>query len=279
MAQIIDGKIIAQKILSKTKKEVTKLKKQGIYPKLAVVLVGDDKPSHTYAHRKEQVAQHVGINFELHNLPAHISKKELVQKIIQLQKDKKLNGLIVQLPLPEPLYTTEVLNAIKPELDVDCLTDTNLGKLVMKTNTITPPTPEAVCKILENIKMDVVGKNITIIGAGALVGKPLAIMLMNKKATVTTANTRTKNLKKVCYNADIIVSAVGKKDLICGNMIRKDAVVIDTGICFEKGKMYGDVNFKEAQKKASYITPVPGGVGPITVALLLWNTVLCAKKI
>ncbi|MBI2436327.1 MAG: bifunctional 5,10-methylenetetrahydrofolate dehydrogenase/5,10-methenyltetrahydrofolate cyclohydrolase [Candidatus Magasanikbacteria bacterium] len=275
---ILDGKLISQKILNDTKGEISKLKKQGIIPKLAVVLVGEHKPSQTYVRKKQQAAENIGMNFELHKFHAKIGKNELIKKIIKIQQDKKLNGLIVQLPLPEPLFTTEVLNAIKPELDVDCMTDINLGKLVMKTNTITPPTPEAVCAILKEIDVDIRGKNVAIIGAGALVGKPLSIVLLNKEATVTTANFFTKNLKKICLSADIIVSAVGKKDLIRGNMIKKGAIVIDTGISFVKGKMYGDVNFNEALKKASYITPVPGGVGPITVALLLKNVAIHAKK-
>jgi len=275
MIHTIDGKAIAQKLLDSLKKQIAQLPTQ---PKLAVVYVGDDKPSRTYIRRKQQAAEYVGIDFALHTFPPHISKQDLIQNIITIQKDKNLSGVIVQLPLPEPLYTDEVLNAVRPEFDVDCLTDTNIGKLVMKTHAITPPTPEAVCVVLDEIAVNVEGKNITIIGAGALVGKPLSVMLLNRKATVTTCNSRTKNLKKHCRKADIIVSAVGKKDLVRGNMVKKGTIVIDTGISFEKGKMYGDINFKEVSKKASYVTPTPGGIGPITVALLLKNVIQLSSQ-
>jgi len=276
MTHIIDGKAIAQNLLDRLKQEVKKLKKA---PKLAVVYVGGDKPSNTYIKRKKEAAEYVGIDFDLHKFPADISKDNLVDEIKKIQKDKDLSGLIVQLPLPEPLFTTEVLNAVESKFDVDCLSDAQLGKLVMKTNTISPPTPEAVCVVLDEIGVYVKGKNIVIIGAGALVGKPLATILLNKEATVTTCNIHTKNTKKYCREADIIISAVGKKDLVRGNMVKKGTVVIDTGISFEKGKMYGDVNFKEVSKKASYITPTPGGIGPITVAILLRNVVTSSKNI
>jgi len=275
MDNIINGNQIAQKLLDELKTEVKKLKAT---PKLAVVHVGDDKPSRTYIRRKKEASEYIGIDFELHKFPADILKKHLVQAIKKIQTDKKLTGLIVQLPLPEPLYTTEVLNAIDPKLDVDCMTDFNLGKLVMKTAYLTPPTPGAVLTVLDEIDVEVVGKNITIIGAGALVGKPLSIMLLNREATITTCNIHTQDLKKQCKQADIIISAVGKKDLIRKNMIKRGAVVIDTGIVFENKKMYGDVAFYEVAKKASYITPTPGGIGPITVALLLKNVLKACLK-
>ena len=278
MAEIIDGKKIANNILENVKKEVTQLKKQGISPRLAVVLVGEHKPSQTYVKKKEQAAKKVGMEFELHKYPADIGKKELVEEIKIIQEDEQLCGLIVQLPLPEPLYTPEVLNAVKPELDVDCLTDVNLGKLVTRTGYILPPTPGAVNAVIKNLGIDVKGKNITILGAGALVGKPLSIILLNKQASVVVCNSLTKDVKKKCKQADIIVTAVGKKDLLTSNMVKKGAVVIDTGICFEDGKMYGDVNFESVSKKASHITPVPGGIGPITVSLLLKNTITLTKQ-
>lgn len=278
MAHSIDGKKLSEEILESLKSEVLLLKKQGITPKLSVILVGADKPSKTYIKRKEEAAHIVGVEFQLHTYPADTSKEKIISEIKKIQKEKNLSGLIVQLPLPEPLFTTEVLNAVDEERDVDCFTDAQLGKLVMKTNTISPPTPGAVCDILESIDVEVKGKHIVIVGAGALVGKPLAIMLLNKQATVTVCNEHTRNLKSITRTADILVSAVGKKDLITKAHIKKGAVVIDTGICFVDGKMYGDVDFKGASKRASYITPVPGGVGPVTVALLLKNTVTQAKR-
>ncbi len=182
--------------------------------------------------------------------------------------------------MPERLYKPEVLNAINPNIDVDCLTDANIGKLVMKTNLIEPPTPWAVIKTLKEINFNLVGKNITLVGAGALVGKPLAIMLVNELASVTTCNSHTENLKQKCLAADAIISAVGKQqNLITADMVKKGAVVIDTGIVYVEGKMHGDVDFNNVSKKTSFITPTPGGIGPITVSKLLLNTVICAKKI
>ena len=255
------------------------LKKKGIVPRLAVVLVGEDRPSRIYIKRKKEAAERVGMDFKLYEFPQNIKKEDLIKNINQIQKNKKLSGLIVQLPLPERLYVSEVLNAINPKIDVDCLTDNNIGKLVMKTNLIEPPTPWAVIHTLKETGINLVGKNVTIIGMGALVGKPLAIMMANELASVTTCNSHTKNIKKKCLEADIIVSAVGKHNLITADMVKKGAVVIDTGIVYVDGKMRGDVDFINVAKKASFITPTPGGIGPITVTKLLLNTVTCAKKI
>lgn len=278
MTQLIDGIKIAEKIYSQLKEEVKKLKKKKITPKLGVILVGNHKPSETYVRKKEQAALAAGIGFTLKRFKADISEKKLTEEIKKIQATEKLSGLIIQLPLPEKLYTPVILNAVNPNIDVDCLTDANIGKLVMRTNYLFPPTPYAVITILNELKQKIAGKNITIIGMGALVGKPLAIILANEGASVTTCNSRTKNITQKCLDADIIVTGVGKKDLLRGKMVKKGAIVIDTGIVFDKGKMFGDVNREEVLKKASHLTPTPGGVGPITVALLLANTVACAKK-
>jgi len=279
LGKLIEGNKIAQIIEKKTEEKVAKLKKTGKSVKLAVILVGSDKPSQTYVKRKGLAAKKIGIEFILYEIEASISKEDLITKVKEIQKDPKLTGLIVQLPLPEPLYTTDVLNAILPEIDVDCLTDVNLGKLVMKTNTIVPPTPGAVITILKELGVNLIGKDVTIIGTGALVGKPLAIMMMNEGASVITVNSRTKNTKEKCLMADIIVTGVGKKDLLRGDMVKPNAIVIDTGVDFENGKMYGDVNVPEVLKNALWVTPTPGGVGPNTVARLLWNTAICAEKL
>lgn len=278
MSNIINGKLIAAKIEKDAAKQVMALKNQGIITKLAVILVGENMASSTYIRRKKEAAQRVGIDFALHQFPKNISKEDLIASIKKIQTDSDLAGLIIQLPLPEKLYKPEVLNAINPNIDVDCLTDANIGKLVMKTNLIEPPTPWAVTKCLKEIKFNLIGKNATIVGSGALVGKPLAIMLINEFASVTTCNSHTKNIKNKCLNADVIISAVGKKNLITADMVKKGAVVIDTGFVYEKGKMYGDVDFAKVSKKTSFITPTPGGIGPITVAKLLLNTVTCAKN-
>lgn len=278
MGQLIDGKAIAKKIHLQTAKEIKKLKSKGITPKLGVILVGIDKPSQTYVRKKQEAAEAVGIKFVLKKYSSKITKNKLVEEIKKVQKKEKLSGLIVQLPLPEKLYTSEVLNAISPTVDVDCLTDANIGKLVMRTNYIFPPTPYAVITILKELKTNLSGKTITIVGMGSLVGKPLAIILANEGASVITCNSRTSDIKTKCLMADIIVTGVGKKDLLRADMVKPGAIVIDTGIVFEDGRMYGDVNREEIMTKASFLTPTPGGVGPITVALLLHNTVLCAKQ-
>ena len=276
MEKIINGKQIANEILEKVK---TKIAQLDFKPKLAVIFVGDDKPSQTYVRRKQEAAKYAGIDFEIYSFPTNIEKEKLVKNIKDIQKkEKNIRGMIVQLPLPEPLFTPEVLDAVNPDIDVDCLTNTNIGKLVMKTADFTPPTPQAVLEIFKSINLDVKGKNITIVGAGALVGKPLSIMLLNKQATVTTCNEHTRDLKKILKKSDIIVSAVGKKDLIRKNMLKKNVIIIDTGIAFANNKMYGDVNFEEAVKKAKFITPTPGGVGPITVSLLMKNLLTCSQK-
>lgn len=271
---IIDGKQLAQDILDHVKSDVADSKTK---PKLAIVYVGDDKPSKTYIKRKREAAEYAGIDFELHEYANDVTEKKLIAEIKKIQKSDDVTGIIVQLPLPAHLNSATIINTIDPDKDVDCMTDINIGKLVMETNHLTPPTPQAVLAILESIDTDVRGKNITIVGAGPLVGKPLTIMLLNKQATVTVCNIYTKNLKKKCKRADILITAVGKKDLIRGTMVKRGAIVIDTGIAFENKKMYGDANFKEVSKRAAYITPTPGGVGPITVSLLLKNTLKCTK--
>lgn len=278
MGKLVNGLLIAEKIRHQVAKDVKLLKQQNIHPKLGVIFVGDSKPSQTYIRKKQEAATETGVDFVLKQYPANITKEKLIAEIKTIQTKKKLSGLIIQLPLPEHLYVSEVLNAINPNIDVDCLTDTNLGKLVMETNFIFPPTPYAVITVLKNLGIKIAGKNITIVGMGALVGKPLAIILANEGASLTTCNSKTKNLQDKCLTADIIVTGVGKKDLLRAAMIKKGTIVIDTGIVFENGKMYGDANRKEVLAKAAYLTPTPGGVGPITVALLLKNTITCAQR-
>ncbi|MFA5061928.1 MAG: bifunctional 5,10-methylenetetrahydrofolate dehydrogenase/5,10-methenyltetrahydrofolate cyclohydrolase [Patescibacteria group bacterium] len=279
MATIIDGKSIAAKIEKQVARRVQILKQKGITPKLAVVLVGDHKPSRTYIRRKQEAAERVGIKFELYEFPTTVKESNLIKSLEKIQQQKNLAGLIIQLPLPERLYNSRVLNSINPAIDVDCLTDANIGKLVMNTNRIEPPTPWAVIHVLKEIGAKLEGKNITIIGMGALVGKPLAIMLANEKASITTCNKHTQNIKAKCLQADVIITAVGKKNLLTAGMIKKDAIIIDTGIVYIDGKMYGDVDYKNVSRKASFITPTPGGIGPITVAKLLLNTVICAENL
>ena len=277
MTTIIDGKAIAKKIEQDVQKRVNVLRQKGISPKLHVILVGDNQASQTYTHTKAKAAERVGIDFTLHNFPATISEDDLIASLQKIQADGTVSGLIIQIPLPEHLYTEKVINSINPEIDIDCLTNTNLGRLVMNQPLFTPPTPTAALRILDEIAFNPKGKNITIIGTGALVGKPLAIMLINAGASVTTINSRTTNSKEKCLSADVIISGVGKKNIVTAAMVKPGAIVIDTGFVYENGILSGDVDFDAIKDITSYITPTPGGVGPITVAELLLNTVKSAE--
>lgn len=270
---LIDGKQLAKKIRKKTKQRVQELAQSGSNPKLAVLIVGEDKPSHTYVRTKGRAAEKAGIDFVLTELPGSATKADIITTIHDIQSDPSVTGLICQLPLPNREWENDVVNAILPEIDVDCLTDTNLGKLVAETNTIVPPTPGAVMDILDSLDVDLKGKHVVIVGTGTLVGKPLAIMMMNAEATVVTCNEHTANLKKLCQKADILVSAVGKKHLITKTMVKKGAIVIDAGVDFDQDEMFGDVDVANVSKRAAYVTPTPGGVGPLTVARLLKNSV------
>ncbi|HAZ28478.1 MAG TPA: bifunctional methylenetetrahydrofolate dehydrogenase/methenyltetrahydrofolate cyclohydrolase [Candidatus Magasanikbacteria bacterium] len=277
-AQRIDGKLIAQTIEKTIATKVKRLRRRGITPSLAVLLVGKHKASETYVRKKAQAAKRVGIDFTLHRLPGNTSRKKIIETLRTIQKDPRLSGLIVQLPLPEPLYTRDVLNSIDPTVDVDCLSDENFGKLVAGYPRVTPPTPGAIFAILKHLQISLRGKQVTIVGTGLLVGRPLATMLMNAEATVTTCNIYTKNLADVSKKADILISAVGKKGLITGSMVKKGAIVIDAGVDFVNNDLFGDVDQKTVIQKASFLTPTPGGVGPLTVSHLLSNVVLCAER-
>lgn len=275
---IIDGKEIAQKIHEQTQVLVSECISKGIQPHLGVVFVGDDKPSATYVKKKGEAAKKLGIRFDLFTYPSDITEIELMKEMKRIQAENNLTGLIVQLPIPDHLYTPTVLNAIDPNIDVDCLTNENQGKLLMNTQEILPPTPAAVFSVLSELEVDLTGKNVTLIGVGALVGKPLAVMCMNVRASITTINTATKDTKEKCLNADIIITGVGKHGVLTDDMVRKGAIVVDTGIDFIEGKMVGDIMFDEIKEKALAVTPTPGGIGPITVAHLLANTAQCAYK-
>lgn len=279
MTIIVDGNKIASQILQKLVQQVKILKKKKINPCLGVILVGQDKPSRTYIRKKKEACQLVGIDFVLKKYSARISTKKLINELKKIQNLKKLSGLIIQLPLPRHINTNEVLQYLDPQIDVDCLTETNLGKLISGSYQMEPPTPGAILEILRYYKVDLVGKRVVLIGAGSLIGRPLANLLFLQQATVTVCNKTTKNIKKITREADILISGVGKYNLIRGSMVKKGVKIIDAGVSFHRGKMYGDINFKEIKKKASLITPMPGGVGPITVAKLLENVVKNAEYI
>lgn len=277
--KLINGTALAQKLLARTKRTVQKLKQHGTTPELAVVLVGDNPASEMYVKKKEEAARSIGINFTLHRFPTTIKLDQLLTALEDIQTSSTLSGLIVQLPLPHHLPVTTVINAVKPEYDVDCLTDSNFGKLILNTYTIQPPTAGAIMEILKSLKLDLAGKHVCVVGTGALVGKPAAIMLMNKEATVTTCNSATKKLAEKCRSADIIITGVGKANLIKRSMIKKGVIIIDAGVSFnKKGKAVGDVNVTEVVPQVRWVTPTPGGVGPMTVAMLLYNVVKLAEQ-
>lgn len=279
MATIVSGKEIAQAIYQRLEKKVAILKQKGITPKLGVILVGGDLPSQTYVKKKGQAAGNLNIGFLLKNCPASTSTQGLIKEIQKLQLKKyKLTGLIVQLPLPKKINAGKALEAINSQIDVDCLTQVNLGKLITGSYKIEPPTPGAILEILKYHHVELMGKLVALVGTGHLIGRPLVNMLINQRATVTTCNSKTPDLGKITRAADIVITGVGKHNLITGSMIKKGAVVIDAGVSFVCGKMYGDIDFKTVSKKAKLVTPTPGGVGPLTVAKLIENTVLCAEN-
>ena len=275
---IVDGKKIAEKIFTRLQGEVSVLKQQGINPKLGVFLIGNDQPSHTYVGKKGKACERIGVEFLLKKYEESITEEELIKAIEDTQRNENLTGLIVQLPLPKHIDVSRVIKHIKPEIDVDCLTSANLGKLITGDYCIEPPTPGAILEILKNHDIELKGKNVVLMGTGTLIGRPLANLLFHAQASVSTCNSSTKNPEELTRKGDIIISGVGKHNLITGDMIKKGAVVIDAGVCFVDGKMYGDVNFNQVSKKASLVTPTPGGVGPLTVAKLVENTVKCAKR-
>jgi methylenetetrahydrofolate dehydrogenase (NADP+)/methenyltetrahydrofolate cyclohydrolase len=275
MPQIISGQSIANEILSSVAARVAPLAAAGHAPLLAVVLVGDDKPSHTYVQKKGEAAKAVGLDFFIHTAPETITTDELIRDLAALQAKPELAGLIVQLPLPKHVNTHAVLNAIDEAHDIDSLSDLSLGRLATGHARFVPPTVGAIMAIIEREHLDISGKEITIVGAGPLVGKPLAATLMNMNATVTICNSSTTDLAAHTRRADILVTGVGKKHLIDGTMVKPGALVIDAGVQIVDGKSYGDVD-PTTLDDATKVTPTPGGVGPITVAKLLENTLLAA---
>ncbi len=275
---IIDGRKSTKKILSSLKRKITILKKQGRRFKLAVVLVGNDQASLSFIKQKEKSCLRIGIDFELFHFQSDIKTDDLCKKLKIIQEDTTVSALIVQLPLPEHINARQVLENINPKLDVDCLTSFNLGKLTAGIYNILPPTPAAIIYLIKEYKINIKSKHIVIVGKGELVGKPLSILLTQDQNTLTVCNKHTKNLESYTKQADLIISAVGKKDLITGSMVKKDVIIIDAGVNFRGKKIFGDVDFTSVSKKAKFITPTPGGVGPVTVAKLLENILSIDSK-
>ncbi|MFZ2188424.1 MAG: bifunctional methylenetetrahydrofolate dehydrogenase/methenyltetrahydrofolate cyclohydrolase FolD [Candidatus Moraniibacteriota bacterium] len=278
MARIIDGKKISEEIKEELKSEVLALGKKGIVPGLAVILVGEDGASQIYVKNKERVAKEVGISSEVVRLPVEASQEELEKIILQYNADEKIHGILVQLPLPEQIDAKRIISLIDPKKDVDCFHPENVGKLMIGDARFLPCTPAGILELLERSEFLVEGKNVVVVGRSNIVGKPLAVMLINLGATVTVCNSKTKNLQELCAQADILISATGRAGLICAEMVKQDAVVVDVGINRNAdGKLVGDVDYVHVCDKASHITPVPGGVGPMTIMMLMRNTILAAK--
>lgn len=275
---IIDGKELARKTREKLKIECDNLKKEGILPKLAVIMVGDDKASQIYVKNKSKACQEIGIKFEEYFLGNDIKQEELIELIQKLNLDKSINGILLQSPIPKSLDINEAFRIILPEKDVDGFNPINVGKLCLNQETFVSCTPYGIMKMFEEYNIDLTGKNVTILGRSNIVGKPLIQCCLNKNATVTVCHSKTKDLKEHTKNADIVISAIGKAKFVTADMIKDGAVVIDVGINRdESGKIVGDVDFEKVSSKASYITPVPGGVGPMTIAMLMNNVIKATK--
>ncbi|NLW25409.1 MAG: bifunctional methylenetetrahydrofolate dehydrogenase/methenyltetrahydrofolate cyclohydrolase FolD [Clostridia bacterium] len=278
-AQIINGKEIAKKLREKIKNEVQELKGKGITPGLAVILVGDDPASQVYVRNKEKACQEVGIYSEIHHLSETISQSELINLIDKLNTNPQIHGILVQLPIPAHLNEKEVIERISPQKDVDGFHPLNAGALFVGEKSLQPCTPKGCLYLLKEIGYDLKGKKAVVVGRSNIVGKPVAMMLLQEHATVTICHSRTKDLKSELLQADVVVAAVGKANFIKGDMLKPGAVVLDVGINrLENGKLVGDVDFETAKEKASWITPVPGGVGPMTIAMLLANTLEAAQN-
>ncbi len=278
MAQIIDGKAISARIKGELKQEVSALKEKGVQLGLAVVIVGSDPASRIYVNLKKRDCEELGILSREYALPEETTEEELLELIDELNRDSSINGILVQLPVPEQIDENKIIAAISPEKDVDAFHAANVGKIMIGTYNFLPCTPAGCMELIASTGVDITGKNCVVVGRSNIVGKPMAMLLLHKNGTVTIAHSKTKNLKEVCASADILVAAVGVPKLIKGDMIKPGAVVIDVGTTkMPDGKLCGDVDFEAASKVAGYITPVPGGVGPMTRVILMKNTVTAAK--
>ena len=276
---LLDGKILSAKIKEEVKVEVTQIvKEKNITPGLAVILVGNDAASATYVASKAKACKDAGIYSVVHEMPESITQEELLDTINMMNNNPKLDGILVQLPLPKHIDTTTVLEAINPLKDVDGFHPYNVGRMVSNLDSFLPATPFGVMRMFEEHNIELSGKDVVVIGSSDIVGKPMASLLINKKATVTVCNSRTKDLKAHTLKADIVIIAVGVPYLLKEDMVKDGAVVIDVGINrLDTGKLVGDADFEGLKNKCSFLTPVPGGVGPMTIAMLLKNTIKAAK--
>lgn len=278
MVILIDGKELAKKTRQNLKLECDELKKEGINPKLAVIMVGDNPASKVYVKNKSKACQEVGIEYEEYLLDSNIKQEELIKLIKKLNEDKTINGILLQSPIPNGLDINEAFRTIDYKKDVDGFHPMNVGKLALGQDTFVSCTPYGVMRMFEEYNIDLCGKNVVILGRSNIVGKPLSQCCLNKNATVTICHSKTQDTKKITKEADIVIAAIGKPKFITQDMVKDGAVIIDVGINRdENGKIVGDVDFENVKEKASYITPVPGGVGPMTIAMLINNVIKAAK--
>ena len=279
MAEIIDGKLVSKSVREKISAEVQELIARGITPGLAVILVGENPASKVYVRNKHKACLEVGINSYEITLPEGTTEQELLEKIRELNSDPLVHGILVQLPLPAHINETAVINAISPDKDVDAFHPENVGKIMTGNYTFLPCTPAGIMELLGFYEIDITGKECVVIGRSNIVGKPMLHLLLEKNGTVTICHSRTKNLKEITRRADIVVVAIGKPRFLTADMVKEGSVVIDVGINrTEDGKLCGDVDFEGVSPLASFITPVPGGVGPMTITTLLKNTLTAAKN-
>ncbi len=276
---LIDGKSLSNEIQEEIAKEVEELKAKGVVPGLAVLLVGNDPASHTYVGMKEKACERVGFYSIVHKMPDTISQQEIIETIEMMNKNPRIDGILVQLPLPKHIDTTKILEVIDPAKDVDGFHPYNVGRMVEGLDSFAACTPIGVMEMFKKYNINLEGKDVCVVGASNIVGKPMAALLLNANATVTITHIYTKDLSSHTKKADIVIVGVGVPKLIKEDMVKEGAIVIDIGINrLEDGSLVGDVDFENVAKKCSYITPVPGGVGPMTIAMLLKNTLKAAKR-
>lgn len=279
MAKILSGKIVSQRIKDELRDEAAELKAQGKQTGLAVVLVGDDSASKVYVRNKEKACEDLGIYSEIHRLPEETTERELLDLVEKLNNDDKIDGVLVQLPLPKHLDDSVIINNIRPDKDVDAFHPVNVGKIMIGDYDFLPCTPAGIMELIHESGVSVDGKNCVVIGRSNIVGKPMSMLLLHENGTVTTCHSHTQNLAEITKRADILVAAVGIAKFVKADMVKPGAVVIDVGMDRdENGKLCGDVDFDDVEPIAGAITPVPGGVGPMTVAMLMRNTVTASKK-
>lgn len=273
----MDGKMVSAKVRGSILAEVNGLKEKGVRPGLAVIIVGEDPASKVYVRNKERACEECGFYSEKYALPEETTQEELLGLIDELNHNPHIDGILCQLPVPKHIDEQAIIDAISPEKDVDAFHPINVGKIMVGNFDFLPCTPAGVMQLLEEYEIDPNGKNCVVIGRSNIVGKPMAMLLLHKNGTVTICHSRTKNLKEICAQADILVAAVGKADFVTADMVKEGAVVIDVGMNRKDGKLCGDVAFDEVNERASYLTPVPGGVGPMTITMLMKNTLKAAK--